>query len=193
MWAFWWMQGTLPLLQEQHPLSWPGCSHPGPLCLSAPSNHERCFPRQPVTYLQKKAGDTVALCSLGLNLASSSNGWGEDQKQETSAPRILYLWEGNHNSPCLSELLKEMKEAVIRYTFSASQMQLNLLGTVVLALKLFVYIQILLVLKVQQKSRLLKALPYFSESEFLPKRYIQKNCQNVRYTHWFKVLKDKPC
>ena len=67
-----------------------------------------------------------------------------------------------------------MKEAVIRYTFSASQMQLNLLGTVVLALKLFLYTQILLVLKVQQKSRLLKALPYFSESEFLPKRYIQK-------------------
>ena len=63
---------------------------------------------------------------------------------------------------------------VTRDTFSVSQMHLNLLGTVVLALKLFVYIQILLVLKVQQKSHLLKALPYFSESEFLPKRYMQK-------------------
>lgn len=67
-----------------------------------------------------------------------------------------------------------MKEVVIRHTFSVSQMQLNLLGTGVLALKLFLYIQILLVLKVQEKSYLLKALPYFSESEFLPKRYIQK-------------------
>lgn len=86
-----------------------------------------------------------------------------------------------------------MKGVVIRDTFSVSQMHLNLLGTVVLALRLFVYIQILLVLKVQQKSHLLKALPYFSESEFLPKRYMQKNCQNVRYTHWFKILKDKPC
>ena len=47
------------------------------------------------------------------------------------------------NSPCLTELLQEMKEVVIRQTFSVSQMQLNLLGTGVLALKLFVYIQIL--------------------------------------------------
>lgn len=50
-------------------------------------------------------------------------------------------------------------------------------------------IQILLVLKVQLTSPLLKALPSFSESEFLPKRHIQTNCQNVRYTHCFKVLK----
>lgn len=51
---------------EQHPLSRPGCSHPGLLCCSAQSNHERCFPRQPVTCLLKKAGDTESILFYGL-------------------------------------------------------------------------------------------------------------------------------
>lgn len=79
-----------------------------------------------------------------------------------------------------------MKDVVTRYTFDKCWPNSvnKSLSTMVLALKLLMYIEILPVLKVRLKFRLLKALPS-SLNSFLK----DTSCQKVRYNHYFKIFK----